>query len=226
MDINLLCGFFIAVFSVLNPIGNLPIFIDITAPLRPGVRVAMSVLISAVICLALIVFLFTGQAILSFFGISLPAFQIAGGIVLLLMGLGMTAGKAHGLGKKLSAGTAKGGLISDFQEAEAGLKDVIVPIAFPLFVGPGSLSTVVLYAAKAQGHWDTLLGLAGTLLLVSALTGVILALSNSIARLLGHNGLQIATRILGLFIVAIGVQFILKGLAAVTTLFDVSAING
>ena len=226
MDINLLCTFFVAVFSVLNPIGNLPIFVDVTASLRPGVRVAMAVLIAAVIGLALVAFLFTGGAILSFFGISLPAFRIAGGIVLLLMGLGMIAGKAHGVGKKLTTGEGKGGLLLDFQEAEAGLKDVIVPIAFPLFVGPGSMSTVVLYAAKAHGHWDTLLGMAGTLVLVGALTGVILALSGPISRVLGRNGLQIATRVLGLFIVAIGVQFMLKGLAAVTTLIDAATLSG
>jgi MarC family membrane protein len=225
MDIDFLCGFFIAVFAVLNPIGNLPIFVDITAPLRPGVRVAMAVLISVVICVALVVFLFTGQAVLSFFGISLPAFQIAGGIVLLLMGLGMIAGKAHGVGKKLTAGEEKRGLLSDFQEAEAGLKDVIVPIAFPLFVGPGSMSTVVLYAAKADGHWDTLLGMAGTLILVGALTGVILVLSGLISRVLGHNGMQVATRILGLFIVAIGVQFMLNGLSAVSTIIDASTLS-
>lgn len=224
LDTNLLYGMFVAVFSVLDPIGNLPVFIGATGLLRPGVRAAMAVLISLVVCVGLVTFLFVGQGILHFFGISLPAFQIAGGIVLLLTGLRMIAGKAHGVETKAKpGGDRRPGLFSAFDEAGTRLKDIIVPVGIPMFVGPGSLSTVVLYSAKAD-DWEGLLAMAMVLILVSVLTGLILVSSTPIARILGHNGLQIATRILGLFITAIGVQFLLSGLAAVTTIFDEAAL--
>ncbi len=213
---------FIAVFSVLDPVGNLPIFIDATASLRPGVRTAMAVLISLVIAVGLIAFLFLGQGILHFFGISLPAFQIAGGIVLLITGLKMISGRSRGadIKAKPEEDNKRPSLFATFDEAGDRLKDIIVPVGIPLFVGPGSLSTVVLYSAKAQGHVDTLLAMAGVLIAISIVTGLILTASTPIARVLGHNGLQIATRILGLLITAIGVQFFLSGLAAVTTIFE------
>jgi len=213
---------FIAVFSVLDPIGNLPVFIDATASLRPGVRAAMAVLIALVIAIGLVTFLFVGQGVLHFFGISLPAFQIAGGIVLLITGLKMIAGRARGddIQAKPEEDKTRLGLFSAFDEAGAKLKDIIVPVGIPMFVGPGSLSTVVLFSAKAEGHWDSMLAMTGVLLAISVVTGAILMVSTPIARLFGHNGLHIATRILGLFITAIGVQFLLTGLATVTTVFD------
>lgn len=213
---------FIAVFAVLDPVGNLPIFIDTTASLRPGVRAAMAVLIGLVIAVGLITFLFVGQGILHFFGISLPAFQIAGGIVLLITGLKMISGRSRGADIKAKPEEDKTrlGLFSAFDEAGAKLKDIIVPVGIPMFIGPGSLSTVVLFSAKAEGDVETLLGMTGVLIAISVITGIILMVSTPIARVFGHNGLQIATRILGLFITAIGVQFLLMGLATVTTVFD------
>jgi multiple antibiotic resistance protein len=221
MDINLLYGMFVALFSVLDPIGNLPVFIDATALLKPSVRAAMAVLIACVIFVGLAIFLFLGQGILHFFGISLPAFQIAGGIVLLITGLHMVAGRARGANTKIEpSDMRRAGLFSAFDEAGAHLKDIIVPVGIPLFVGPGSLSTVVLYSAKADGHLKTMTAMTLILLLVSIVTGLILMASTPLSRVLGRNGLQIATRILGLLITAIGVQFTLDGLAAVTTIFD------
>ncbi len=221
MNTTLLYGMFVAVFSVIDPIGNLPIFIDSTATLRRGARLAMAMLIGLVTCVGLVLFLFVGRGILHFFGISLPAFQIAGGIVLLLTGLQMITGIAHSSGIKTRPTEARRpGLVSAIDEAGARLKDIIVPVGIPLFVGPGSLSTVVLYSAKAGDNWNILLAMTGVLVAVSAVTALILAASAPISRVLGNNGLQIATRILGLFITAIGVQFTLAGLAAVTTIFD------
>ena len=225
MDMNLLYGMFVALFSVLDPIGNIPIFIDVTSSMRRGVRVAMAVLISGVIFVGLSLFLWVGQGVLHFFGISLPAFQIAGGVVLLLTGLKMITGQSGAveIKAKTEMQNRRAGLFSAFDEAGDRLKDIIVPVGIPLFVGPGSLSTVVLYAAKAES-WQTHIGMTGVLLLISILTCLILVASTPMARVLGQHGLQIATRILGLLITAIGVQFFLTGLAAVTTVFDASKL--
>ena len=225
MNTTLLYSMFVAVFSVLDPIGNIPIFIDSTSSLRRGAQIVMAMLIGLVTCVGLVLFLFVGRGVLHFFGISLPAFQIAGGIVLLLTGLQMITGKAQGEDiKTRPQANRRAGLFGAIDEAGTRLKDIIVPVGIPLFVGPGSLSTVVLYSAKAGDDWNMLLAMTGVLIAVSAVTALILAASAPVSRILGHNGLQIATRILGLFITAIGVQFFLSGLAAVTTIFNDAAL--
>ncbi len=222
MDRNLLYGMFVALFAVLDPIGNLPIFVDYTGSMRRGVQVATSVLISGVVFIGLTVFLLIGQGVLHFFGISLPAFQIAGGIVLLIMGLKMITGKTRSseIKERAEKKNFRTGLFSAFDEAGAHLKDIIVPVGIPLFVGPGSLSTVVLYSAKSDGSIEMTFAMIGIILLLSIITCVILSTSMVVSRVLGIHGLEVATRILGLLIAAIGVQFFLNGLAAVTTIFD------
>ena len=92
MDTTFYLNFFVALFAILNPLGNLPIFIGATAKETPGVQRAMAVLLSIFIVVFLWTFLFSGEFILNSFGISIPAFRIAGGIIILLMGIGMIRG--------------------------------------------------------------------------------------------------------------------------------------
>ena len=209
MDTTLLTTAFIALLAVLNPIGNLPVFIGVTAGLRPGVQQWLGVLIAFVIAAFLVTFVFLGEALLHFFGITIPAFQIAGGVVVLLMGLDMVRGHAHG------ASFMKDDIHDDDDrvEAEMRLSRILVPVAVPIFVGPGSISTIVLYANHAQGLGD-LAGLAGVCIAATVVVMLTLLSAHWIARVLGKNGLDIATRILGLILCAIAVQFMLSGIQA------------
>ncbi|MBU1669904.1 MAG: MarC family protein [Actinobacteria bacterium] len=209
-----------ALLAILNPLSKVPLFIAVTGEMRPGVRRAMAVLISAVIFGLLMLFLFTGQAILDFFGISLPAFQVAGGLLLLLSGLAMVSGTEQTLESKAVQAVSK----NDFEEASARLRDIMIPLAVPLSVGPGSISVAILYANQAKTGYDWL-GYSVAVLLVSVICLVTLLASNPIARVLGENAMQIANRIFGLLIAAIGVQFILVGLAKVTTIFNMKALG-
>ena len=171
----------------------------------------MAVLLSLFIIVFLLIFLFTGQGILSFFGISLPAFRIAGGIIILLMGIGMIRGhttSVHGD----SEVELKGG---DFQIAESRLSNVLVPLGVPIFVGPGSISTIIVYANKATGFGDHIV-MAVLIVIASLVVMVVLLGGNWIGRFLGKNGLDIATRILGLILCAIAIQFILEGVGDAT----------
>jgi multiple antibiotic resistance protein len=215
MDTALLINFFIALLAILNPIGNLPIFIADTAKYPEGVRRAMAVLLSVVIFLLLIGTLFLGNHILDLFGISIPAFRIAGGIVILIVGLGMVYGKAtEPIISQHIQETSNG---NDFQLAEARMKlnEILVPLGVPIFVGPGTMSTVILYANKTGDGMDYIL-LCAMILVVSLVTCIILLTSGLIRRSIGDDGLKIATRILGLMLVAIAVQFFLDGLAQCT----------
>lgn len=220
MNWELLTGFGVALFAILNPIGKLPIFVGVTGNMRPGVRRAVAVLISGFVLVLLVAFLFTGKAILDFFGISLPAFQVAGGIILMLVGLSMVWGRPQ----TVEAATSRGESLNDFEEAQSRLRHVLVPLAVPMLVGPGAISVVILYADKVKtgGEWA---GMVVVLFVVSVITMLILMAANPIARAIGENGLEIATRILGLLTTAIGVQFILVGLAKVTTIFNMKGLG-
>ena len=214
MNWNDVVGFFVATFAILNPLGNLINFTTISEGVRPGVRRAMAALVALVVLAALLVALFAGKSILEFFGISMPAFRIAGGIIIFLMGLGMIRGKA--LVEMEVRPVEKG---DDYSEAKAHLRAIMVPFIFPLFVGPGSISTVIPYSQEAATGWDWL-GMTLALLGVALSIMVIFMFADPLSRILGENGMQITGRILGLLICAIGVQFILVGLSNVTTIFS------
>lgn len=213
MDTATLVSFFAALFAIVNPIGNLPIFISATSDMHPGARRWVVAMITLFVAAALVVFLWSGQLILEFFGISMPAFRIAGGILLLGMGLRMVRGEER---VKVTQQSDDG--LTDFIAAEKRFKDVMVPLGVPLFVGPGSMSTVILFASEARQHvhaWMQLLGMSVVVVIVSAAMGVVLSLAGPIDRVMGKTALSIATRILGLIICAIAVQFMLNGLSEV-----------
>ena len=210
MDTTFYINFFVALFAILNPLGNLPVFIGATGNETSGVQRAMAVLLCLFMVIFLLIFLFTGEFILNFFGISLPAFRIAGGIIILLMGINMIRGhmaNVHG-----DTGVIKGG---DFQVAESRLSNVLVPLGVPIFVGPGSISTIIVYADKAKGFGE--MSVMAVLIFIATLVVLaILVAGNWIGKLLGRQGLDIATRILGLILCAIAIQFILEGIGGAT----------
>lgn len=214
MDWSLIGNFATALIAIVNPLGNLPVFVSYTAGDRRHVRQFLAVFVAATVLVFLLLFLVAGQAILGFFGITLASFRIAGGILLLLTGIGMIRGHDT---KNIEAVVAKAE-VDDLTVAETRYRKIIVPLGIPLFVGPGSISTVILYANQAKTN-TTLLGLAGTIVCVSLFVLVCLLASEWIKGLIGEVGLDIATRILGLLLAAIGVQFILGGLAEATINF-------
>ncbi len=216
----LIRNFFIAFIAVLNPIGNLPVFISYTQDETPAVRHVMACLISVTIFLLFIIFLFLGQTILHAFGISLPAFRIAGGILLLLIGISMIKGITanHAIAKRLEPHG------SIFRQAASQLNHVLIPVAVPIFVGPGSICTVIIYSHLAH-TLSQRLALAGVILIASLISLGCLLLATKIKKIIGHNGLQITTCLLGLILSSIAIQLILVGLGDATYhLINLSAI--
>lgn len=214
MDWSLLTNFAAAMIALINPLGNLPIFISYTAGERLEVRRWLALLVAMTVLVLLMIFLTTGQSILAFFGVSLSAFRIAGGILLLLIGLNMVQGHQTNVNKEVAAQAYSNNL----KEAEYQYRKIIVPLGIPLFVGPGSISTVILYAGKAHNQ-ETFFGLMLVIFVVSLLVLFCLLSSESIKKVLGETGLDVGTRILGLILAAMGVQFILGGLADATLNF-------
>ncbi|UBF24959.1 MarC family protein [Kovacikia minuta CCNUW1] len=214
MEWTLISSFAAALFAIINPFGNLPIFISYTAGESKEVQRWLAVFIALTVLVFLVIFLISGSAILKFFGISLAAFRIAGGILLLLTGINMIRGQHNEQARELAAKA----YTNHLQEAELVYRKILIPLGIPLFVGPGSISTVILYANEAK-DFSTFSGLIGVIAAISTLVLIVLLIGNLIKRLLGQTGLDIATRIMGLLLTAIGVQFILSGLSDATLNF-------
>lgn len=209
-------NFFVALFALIDPIGNVPLFAAATAGASVGGRRRVAVYISAFVLVFLTFFYFSGLMLLEFFGISLAAFRIAGGLILFLLGLDMArddftakfadAAEQH---EGESAANAR-----DY--ARRSFERLVVPFAMPLLIGPGAISTVIIHASRVREF-----GLPG----VGASVGVIAAITLStlacfwatplISRLLGRIGMTIVVRMLGLILCAMAVQFIIAGVAEI-----------
>ena len=212
-DESILGTFAATLFALLNPFGMLPVFIGYTANKRIRVQRWVALFVSLTVLGLMLLFLFAGTALLNFFGITLDAFRIAGGILLLLIGIKTIARDAATKAKDLTVESEVGELI----EAESVYRQIVVPFAMPLLVGPGVIANLILYAGEAWERRSPKLswGLVGVTVGVSLLTYVILLSARYLRRLLGDVGLSIATRILGLLVASIGVQFMITGLTNV-----------
>ncbi len=192
---------FSGIISIVNPIGAIPIFIGLTSNWTKKQRnqTANTAALSATLILLLSAF--SGHYILKFFGISLSSFQVAGGILLLLIAISMLHAKlSHAKHTPQEA-----------QEAEDMESIGVVPLAMPILAGPGSISTVILYAHYARGLDEKAI-LALIILTVGAIVWITLRMAVPIGTRLGATGINIAVRILGLILAAISVEFMAAGL--------------
>ena len=209
-------NFFVALFALIDPIGTVPLFAAATSGVKGRESRLIAVYISLFVLGFLTFFYFSGLSLLEFFGISLPAFRIAGGVILFLLGLDMArndftatfAGADVGDETPIAPGRAT---------ARRRFEKMIVPFAMPLLIGPGAISTVVIYASEAKRF-----GLAGAAVGVAVIAALALATmlcfwaTPIITKLLGRIGLTIVVRVLGLILCALAVQFILAGIAEST----------
>lgn len=217
MDTTLVFNFAAALLAIVNPIGNLPLFIGYTARVSPPVQRWLALFMAGTILALLMPFLALGNGILDFFGITLPAFRIAGGILLLLIGIGMVRGE-HSPSTAPPSATAENAdqsPPSPRQEAQALYRQVLIPLGIPIFVGPGSIGTAILYSSQSP-NLATLGGLMGVVVLVSSIVWGVLLTAGRLQQWLGDLGLDVATRLLGLVLAAISIQFMIDGLRDVT----------
>ncbi|MFN4287906.1 MAG: MarC family protein [Brevundimonas sp.] len=202
---------FVALFALVDPIGNIPIFAAATIGATAAQRRGVSVYIALFIVAFLAFFFFTGLALLEFFGISLAAFRIAGGILLLLLGLDMAREDFLKMFADVDPTTDTGDVRG---YARRRFQRLVVPFAMPLLIGPGAISAVIIQAGEAAR-----IGPAGTAAGLAAIAGVGLLtmfcfwLTGPITKVLGDVGMAIIVRVLGLILCALAIQFILMGLS-------------
>ena len=209
-------NFFVALFALLDPIGNVPLFAAATGGAKWRDRAWIALYISLFVLGFLTFFYFTGLSLLEFFGISLPAFRIAGGVILFLLGLEMA--RDDFTASFTDAADTAGGSGRAFVRKR--FERMIVPFAMPLLIGPGAISTVIIYASQARtfGMQGAFIGV-GVIGAVAVATLLAFLATPVITRLLGRIGLTIVVRVLGLILCALAVQFILAGFAESTTGF-------
>lgn len=212
---NFAVNFFVALFALLDPLGNVPVFAAATAGASSRDRAQIAVYVSLFVLGFTTFFYFSGLSLLTFFGISLAAFRIAGGVILFLMGLQMA--RDDFTATFAEAADAPGPYAGPRGYARQRFERMIVPFAMPLLIGPGAISTVVIYASQARvfGLAGAAIGV-GVIAAVSACTLLAFLATPIISRLLGRIGLTIVVRVLGLILCAMAVQFILGGVAEST----------
>jgi multiple antibiotic resistance protein len=209
--VDLGVNLFVALFALVDPIGNIPIFAAATAGASMRQRLSVSALICIFIVIFLCFFFFTGLGLLQFFGISLAAFRIAGGILLLLLGLDMTR---EDFLKMFADKDALADAQNDQGYARRRFQRLVVPFAMPLLIGPGAISTIIIQAGEAEkvGPAGQAAGVAA-IVAAGVATFIVFTLTGPISRLLGEIGMAIIVRVLGLILCALAIQFILAGLS-------------
>jgi multiple antibiotic resistance protein len=193
--------YLVGIFAILNPLGAIPIYLSLMADRHPEEmhRTALKTAIAVAIILTLAVWV--GDALLSFFGIGIPAFRIAGGLLVLIIAIAMFGA---------TTSTARH---TDAEQAEAVAKNdiAVVPLAIPLLAGPGAISLTIVDAHQA-GNWPDKLVFCLGIVGVAAVVWMVLRLAEPIGQRLGTGGLNIATRVMGLILAAMAVQFMADGM--------------
>lgn len=192
---------FIGLFAIVNPFGAIPIFISMTTDQGNRQRLNTINQVSLGVTIILLLALFFGELLLQFFGITVASFRVGGGILILLMAIAMLHAKTSQVKQTRE------------EESESMVKEsvAIVPLAMPLLAGPGAISTMILAAHKSNAVSHYVLMVLGTIVLTGVLW-VILRLSPWITGRISATGINIFTRIMGLILAALAVEFIAAGI--------------
>lgn len=190
---------FVTLFVIIDPIGLTPLFVALTQGMSVKQRRAIAIRATLTSAGILALFAVFGEALLGFIGISMAAFKIAGGILLLLTALDMLFQRRS----KRREDTA--------EEDEDPDDPSVFPLAIPLIAGPGSIATVILLAGTTPGFTGLGLSLA-VMALVLIVTFIFFEAATPLERLLGKTGINVVSRLLGMLLAALAVQFMLNGL--------------
>jgi MarC family membrane protein len=193
---------FTTLLAIVNPLGIIPVFVSLTGGLAEEERKRIAHTTGAAVAVILIVAALLGKPLLNFFGVSIASFKVGGGILLLLMSISMMQAR-HTQSKQTPEEAA---------EAEEKESIAVVPIAMPLLAGPGAISTVIIYANMSSNPLHISL-IVVICILIALLTFLALIAAGPVRKMLSKTGINIATRLMGLLLGAIAVEFITGGLS-------------
>ncbi|MGX5818045.1 MarC family protein [Chitinophaga lutea] len=190
---------FMGFFSIVNPIANVPVFLDLTGYMTPEQRRKIAFKAVAVAFIIITVFSLAGNTIFRLLNISLPALRITGGVLLFIVGYGMILGDGN---RKMPQNTVP---VSD-----PGISAAVTPLAMPLMAGPGTITTAMNYAA-AHDPVRTLI-VIGVYGLICYIAYLLFLSGGQIMRWLGANTMLVITKMMGLILAVLGVQMLLEGI--------------
>lgn len=202
MEITAFIKLFTTLISIVNPISVIPLYLAFTEA-HPESRPEVALTAAISVAIVMVVCVFAGSEILNFFGITIPGFRIAGGILLFMVALNMLNARISRVKHTESEG----------REALESESVGVIPLAIPLTVGPGTISTVVLLSQDQQD-------IMGKITLVAACISIAFVvwasfrLGPQISRAIGKTGMNIVTRVMGLILAAVAVEFIVGGIRA------------
>ena len=189
-----------ALFSVINPLGTLPIFIGLMKGKERRAINETAIWTAVNTLIILVISFFLGKYILTFFGISLESLKIAGGIIIASSGFALLSGnftKHKGMKKREKDDAFKRSDVS------------LTPLAIPMLAGPGSISLLITFYQENPFASDKVI-LVGAIVLTCVLTAILLMTSNYIVKGLGASGINALSRIIGFVVIAIGVEYVLS----------------
>jgi len=199
MEMTTIISAFVTLFVVIDPVGLAPIFIALTHDMSSAKRMRTAWTALAIAAGLLTLFGLAGEAILAGIGISLPAFRIAGGVLLFLTALDMLFERR-----------------TERREGKAAEDDPdhdpsVFPLATPLLAGPGALASMILLVNENGSALHTLM-IHGVMLTVLGIAAALFAMAGGIARMLGRTGTMVLTRLFGMLLAALSIQFVIDGL--------------
>lgn len=192
---------FMALLVLINPLSAIPIFISLTPHSSQAERKKIAKIASLTIAIVVFLFSLVGEGLLSFLGISIGSFQVAGGILVLIIALSMMNAQP----------TATKTTDEERSEAESKANIAVVPLAIPLMTGPGAISTVIIYATTAHS-WVAVANIMISGVLVAAVCYVALTMATPISRVLGTTGINIVNRVMGMLLAALSIEIIVDGI--------------
>lgn len=196
---------FAALFSVLNPIGTVPIFVGLTQDYDKKERSKVSLLTAINVFIILIISFFVGQYVLSFFGITITALRIAGGIIIASSGFSLLNGKFsknRGIDKKVE------------EDIQMRNSIALTPLAMPMLAGPGSISLLIAFYQEHNTTNEIIIS-SLAILVVSTIIFLILRSAHYLAKYLGASGIVAISRIVGFLTIAIGIQYIISAVLSI-----------
>ncbi len=202
---------FAALFSVINPLGTVPVFVGLTSDESTQERNRTSLLTTVNVIAILIISFFAGTYLLAFFGISLNALRIAGGMIIVTSGFALLTGtfsKHKGMKNKR--------VQKDLDKRE---KFSLTPLAIPMLAGPGSISLLITFNQEYQ-KWNEMLYVVLAVLAVGLATFIILRSSHYISKILGASGINAISRIVGFIVISIGVEYISSAVISILQTID------
>ncbi|MCB4769118.1 NAAT family transporter [Ancylobacter sp. Lp-2] len=205
MDITLTAKLFAALFAIMNPLSTIPVFLALTGDLTPAQRRSALIAMIVTVTAGALICALAGQALLSMFGIDVPHFRLAGGLIVLLIALSMLSGDDH---------SSHQGTEAEQQHFETVANVGVYPLGLPIAMGPGTMATLIVFAQEAQGA-EGLAGYYAGLIGYLVFFAAAMALAPVIGSKLSPTALSISKRLMGIVLAAIAMEMITGALGGV-----------